>query len=62
VKKRQIEQALHLFKDPGEPIDSDDYQPVQVEKDPEQSLALIFARLGRDYGGPLPGDFPNCHA
>jgi hypothetical protein len=54
VKKREIEQASHAFKDPGEPIDQADYQPITVQKDPEQSLALIFARLGRDYGGPLP--------
>jgi hypothetical protein len=48
----------HIFRDPGAAIVEADYWPATVRKvDPKQNLALIFARLGRDYGGPLPADF-----
>jgi hypothetical protein len=54
-----IEQANHLFKDPGEPIDEADYQPKRLWSgvSPEQQLSAAFIKMGRDYGGPLPVDF-----
>lgn len=43
---------LHKFEDPGPPIAEKDFQPGIFGK-PDEALALIFAGLGRDYGGPL---------
>jgi hypothetical protein len=51
--RKQIKPPRH-YGDVGPAIAEADCQPSTVQKDPEQSLALIFARLGGDYGGPLP--------
>ncbi|MBR0948536.1 hypothetical protein ABIF68_007124 [Bradyrhizobium japonicum] len=48
----------HIFRDPGAPIVEADFRPIAVQRDPEEILALIFARLGRDYGGPLVDPSP----
>ncbi len=47
----------HTFNDPGPACPDADWHPVTVSQNPEQSLALIFTQLGRDYGGMLPADF-----
>ena len=47
----------HTFRDPGPPIVVGDWKPAVIHTDPVQDLALIFALLGRDYGGSLPADF-----
>ena len=44
---------LHMFGDIGPAIAEADYKPIVVQKDPEQSLAVAFLKLGRDYGGPF---------
>lgn len=49
-------EASHTFKDPGEPIGGQDYR-ARIYGSPEQMLAASFAKIGRDYGGPLPTDF-----
>ena len=43
----------HVFRDIGPTVAEADYRP-RIYGDPDQALTLIFARLGRDYGGPLP--------
>ncbi|WP_160300658.1 hypothetical protein [Bradyrhizobium japonicum] len=50
-----MKKAGHAFLNPSSPIVEADFKPIAVQKDPEQILALIFARLGRDYGGPIVG-------
>jgi hypothetical protein len=46
------EMPSHRFRDIGPPAADPDFRP-RIYGDPDQSLALIFARIGRDYGGPL---------
>jgi hypothetical protein len=41
----------HMFRDIGPPAADPDYLPRTYGN---RALALIFALLGRDYGGPLP--------
>ena len=53
--KNQIKQPRH-YGDVGPAIAEADYKP-RISGNPEETLGLIFARLGRDYGGPLPADF-----
>jgi hypothetical protein len=55
-KRREIEQASHTFRDPGEPIKEADYRP-RISGNPEQTLATAFILMKRDYGGPLAGGF-----
>ena len=45
-----------MFRDIGPAVEQADYKPITV-RNPVEDLALIFARLGRDYGGPLPAGF-----
>jgi hypothetical protein len=47
------EKPSHTFRDPGDAIAEDDYRHTVLQKDPEQSFAAVFLKLGRDYGGPF---------
>jgi hypothetical protein len=55
IRKRpgRCEQSSHTFRDPGKPIAEIDYTPRAVHREPVHDLALIFVRLGRDYGGMI---------
>jgi hypothetical protein len=49
---KQVRRPTH-YGDVGEPLTESHYQPRTVRKNPEDDLQVIFARLGRDYGGVL---------
>ena len=50
ARQKPLSRTFHAFNPSRVACDDDDYRPDSVQKDPEQSLALIFAKLGRDYG------------
>jgi hypothetical protein len=44
---------MNLYGDPGAAIAEADYQPRALRPNPETELAVLFKKMGRDFGGPI---------